>query len=520
MLASIARLVLFGRDTYDMRKKPTPQGWAWGKLQNWLRRRLGLHDVSSPGVVDFLNHYAGDWLQSRGMAPGDELPAGWPKRVYAVLERYVKARGGSVVVGDLQIPAFTLERRSALVLPSMWVVYVRFESPEADLGRLERAEDALEDAIARDAGEILNLRVLSKPARIEIDNPRPPIIRLADSWSTWLQAEPLLYAVGVQSTRDGEIMQANRLSSPNSFSMAWFGASGSGKTQAMLAALLTVCATTSPADLAIVVVDPKALDFPVDALPHLACPVITDADEAREVILAFVDEMDRRVRDRDREAAQRRVLIVIDELADLLAQQVGSELTQALQRLGQKGRAWGFSMFVGSQRAVNDFFPKSVHSQIPARWVGRVRDGSEAAFASGASKCDAHKLPGKGAAMIYAPDVDGARVQSLFVAASEAADYEEQVGVFVGEIAQKWDGVAPCMVMRAAEPDVDEEPGDLSEAPGDLDDLIALYREDPERFSRNRIRQTRRVSGSKAGELYDAVMALVGGPATEFAGVN
>lgn len=464
MLANIARLILFGKDEYDMKKRPTPQGWLWGKAQNWLRRRFGLHDVTAPGVVDFLNHYAGDWLQARGMTPDDELPPGWPRKVFTVLDRYVKASGGAVVVGDLRLPAFKLNRKTALALPSMWVVYVDVESPEADFAKLERAEDKLEDALARECGLMLNLRVLSKPARIEIDNPKPPLIRLADSWHAWLQADPLLYAVGVQSKREGEAMQANRLNDTNSFSIAYFGASGSGKTQAMLAGLLSVCATTSPADLAVIVIDPKAMDFPVDDLPHLADRVITDADEARVTVLALVAEMDRRVRERDRDAANRRVLIVIDELADLLAQQEGDELTKALTRLGQKGRAWGFSLMVGSQRAVNDFFPKNIHSQIPARWVGRVRDASEAAFASGATKCDAHKLPGKGAAMIYAPDADAVRVQSLFVANADSSDYEAQVGSFIADIRQKWDGIEPCMVMTSGDEwDGDDDQDDAPE---------------------------------------------------------
>ena len=99
-------------------------------------------------------------------------------------------------------------------------------------------------------------------------------------------------------------------------------------------------------------------------------------------------------------------------------------------------------MMIGSQRAVNESFPRSIHAQIPARWVGRVLNSGEAAFASGTDGCDAHRLPGKGAAMIYEPGASGVRLQSLFVADANRQDYGDQVARFVVDIQKRWPGIA------------------------------------------------------------------------------
>lgn len=444
-IAEGARVVLYGVDSYSMKKKPTVWSYLWGLAQNGLRQRIGLHSVSAPALVDFARHYGLEWLEQWGLIGGTStLPEGWPVQIFKVIDEVVKARGGSVTVGDgLTVPCFTLDVRSAQVLPAMWVAPVNFENSGCDFDRIKRAEESIEDALARRCNKQLNVRVMTKPARIEIDNPHPPTMRLADQWPRFLDGKTYpanAYALGLEAS--GERLAYNRLDNANEFSIAYFGASGSGKTQAMLSALLTLCATTSPVELSVIVIDPKALDFPVSGLPHLAHPIITDATLAKNVVLDVVNEMDRRVAAGNRSASGKRILIMIDELSDLLARQKGSELEDALMRLGQMGRAWGFSMMIGSQRAVNESFPRSVHAQMPARWVGRVMNKGEAAFASGAEGCDAHKLPGKGAAMIYEPSEAGARVQSLFVADANAKDYGDQVGRFVADIQKKWPGVA------------------------------------------------------------------------------
>lgn len=439
-----SRFVLYGADTWNMsKKKPTMRDWAWGIAQNYLRSRFGLHTVSAPGLVDFLRTHVTEWITDwMGVADNQGLPQDWPKKVFKTIDEVVKARGGTVELsGGLKVPAFSLDAKSALSLRTLWLVNVPPVNESCDFEKIKKSERAIENALYRSTGKKYNIRILDNPEHIEIDNPEPPMIRLADHWQRFLNGDigPKRYALGIEAKPEGEMLQVNRLDDTNEFSIAYFGRSGSGKTQAMLSAMLTVCAGTSPSDLSVVVVDPKAMDFPVDGLPHLAKPVINDPEEAREMVLEIVKEMDRRVQRKDRQAAQKRILLVIDELADLLQVQQGDELTAGLLRLAQKGRAWGFSMMLGSQRAVNESFPRNIHTQIPARWVGNVLNSAEAGFAAG-MESDAHKLPGKGAAMIYEPSASAVRIQSLFVADAKDPKYAKLVKPFIDDICGRWAG--------------------------------------------------------------------------------
>lgn len=441
--AKASRFILYGKDTWNARKPPTVRDLAWGIVQNLLRKIAGLHAVSAPGLIDFLRNQVTDWIMALfGVGDDPTLPDGWPKQVYKIIDEVVKARGGQVELsGGLKVPAFSLNHRTALVLPSMWITYVDPTNEACDFDKIKRSEVAIEDALTRRCKRDYNIRVMSKPARIEVDNPNPPTVRLSQHWNNFVRGvvPSGSYVLGVESKPEGDTVQYNQVSNANEFSIAYFGASGSGKTQALLSALLTVCATASPSDLSVIVIDPKALDFPVDGLPHLARPIITDAEEALQAVIDVVREMDRRVQYKDRAAAQKRILLVIDELADLLQVQQGNELEAGLLRLAQKGRAWGFSMMIGSQRAVNESFPRNIHAQIPARWVGRVLNSSEAQFAAG-MESDAHKLPGRGAAMIYEPSASAVRIQSLFVADANDPKYGKLVQPFVDDIRRKWDG--------------------------------------------------------------------------------
>jgi hypothetical protein len=75
------------------------------------------------------------------------------------------------------------------------------------------------------------------------------------------------------------------------------GASGSGKTTWLLAALLVLSRVNPPQDLQVVIVDPKAVDFaPLGSLPHLARPIAREPEEAEETIAWLVGQMAERQR--------------------------------------------------------------------------------------------------------------------------------------------------------------------------------------------------------------------------------
>lgn len=446
LLIKSSRFLLYGSENMS-KKNVTLWSAAWGSVENRIRRLVGLPPVSSGRHT--LSSWAKTGLQRRviralGLERANALADGWPVDVFECLDRWVQAKGGYMQVGDgLRVPLLKLNRKSAITLSSMWVAYVDFEHESAKWDALKAAEEALEDAISRECGQALNVRILSKPARIEIDNPQPPMITLKSLWPDYLAGAMAggRYQLGVESTPAGDVVIDNRLENSNEYSCAWFGAAGSGKTQSMTAALLTICATTSPEELSVIVVDPKGLDFPVDGIPHLACEVVTDQALACNVVLSVADLLATRAKRKDRAASRRRVLLMVDELGYLI-QSGNAEIAEALTSIAAMGRAWGISLFIGSQRATNEFFPKSIHSNLPAKWVGRVKDSGEAVFASGQAGCDAHKLPGKGAAMLYEP-TGVVRLQSAYIGDANRDDYPAVVGAFIKDLQAKWAGKQP-----------------------------------------------------------------------------
>lgn len=449
MLINTSRFLMFGSEAMS-KKKVTFTSALWGSTENQIRGLVGLPPISRQ------RHTLSSWtkqglqrsvLNALGLDQGQRLPKGWPSDVFDTLDRYVRAKGGSMRLGDVEIPLLKLQRHTAVALSSMWVCYVDFETESANWKAVQSAEEALEDAIARECNKQLNLRILSKPARIEIDKPDVPMFTLKSRWDVYTdgRVNPGRFLVGIQSTVDGDLRLHNRLEDSNEYSCAFLGASGSGKTQAITSALLTVCAVTSPADLSVIVIDPKGLDLPVEGLPHLTIDPITDPDLASNIVLTLADEMKRRAKAKNRAASRKRILLVMDELAFLI-QQDGSTgeklgpIGTALMEITEMGRAWGIHIMAGSQRATNSHFPKRILSQFPALWIGAVNDATEAAFAGGAG-CDAHKLPGKGSAMYYERGSAPVRIQSTYIGNANKDDYGQIVGWFVERIQTRWVGI-------------------------------------------------------------------------------
>lgn len=365
----------------------------------------------------------------------------------AIIEGALNSRGGSQPDGS---PNFWINPHRCQTTSQGWTFGISYADgvEPGDLAKFERdIDNRLFDAGFIDEERGGGARVRIAPLSIEIDNPSPTTIALSDWWDALLAATEFTYSPGVIfSRKNGESLLTNRMGDSNEFSALFFGASGSGKTQAIMATLLSMCASTSPEKLSVIVVDPKAMDFPIldkINLPHLACPVITDATEACNAVLQVVAEMDRRVKDKDSSKADRRIVLVIDELKDLIDQQENAEeIIKALGRLGQKGRAWGFNMLLGSQRAVKESMPKDVKANVPVTLVGRVKDQNESFYASDDQEAKCHKLPGRGAFKVFSPDRLGIRLQSFFVVGDKDPNRENILRSFVDGIRGKFKGAA------------------------------------------------------------------------------
>ncbi|MDX1654713.1 MAG: DNA translocase FtsK 4TM domain-containing protein [Candidatus Competibacteraceae bacterium] len=233
------------------------------------------------------------------------------------------------------------------------------------------------------------------------------------------------------------------------------GTTGSGKSVAINAMLLSMLYKTSPDQVRLILVDPKMLELSVyEGIPHLLAPVVTDMKEAANALRWCVAEMERRYRlmaalkvrniagfNKKVEEARERgeplsdplyrqeedwaeqgpeqleplpyIVVVIDELADMMMI-VGKKVEELIARLAQKARAAGIHLILATQRPSVDVITGLIKANIPTRIAFQV--SSRVDSRTILDQMGAEQLLGHGD-MLYLPPGSGfpQRVHGAFV---------------------------------------------------------------------------------------------------------
>ncbi len=187
------------------------------------------------------------------------------------------------------------------------------------------------------------------------------------------------------------------------------GTTGSGKSVAINAMIVSLLYKAEPTDLRLIMIDPKMLELKIyDQIPHLLAPVITDMKKAARSLQWCVTEMERRYavmsklgvrnlsgynRQVEDEGGSLKdplfegtgeegeevptlgrlphVVVVIDEFADMIMT-VGKAVEDYIIRLAQKARAAGIHLILATQRPTRDVITGLIKSNIPSRISFRV----------------------------------------------------------------------------------------------------------------------------------------------------
>jgi DNA segregation ATPase FtsK/SpoIIIE, S-DNA-T family len=191
------------------------------------------------------------------------------------------------------------------------------------------------------------------------------------------------------------------------------GTTGSGKSVAINAMVLSLLYKGTPDQVRLIMVDPKMLELSVyEGIPHLLAPVVTDMKEAANALRWCVAEMERRYRlmatlgvrniggfNRKLKEAEQRgeplrdpffkpeehiegaeapflmplpyVVVVVDELADMMMV-VGKKVEELIARLAQKARASGIHLILATQRPSVDVITGLIKANIPSRIAFQV----------------------------------------------------------------------------------------------------------------------------------------------------
>lgn len=215
------------------------------------------------------------------------------------------------------------------------------------------------------------------------------------------------------------------------------GSTGSGKSVCINTMIMSLMYKARPDEVKLLLIDPKVVELNIyNGIPHLLIPVVTDPRKAAGALNWAVSEMlkryqlfaDNSVRDiegynrladsRDDMQRMPKVVIIIDELADLMLV-AASEVEDSINRLAALARAAGMHLVVATQRPSVDVITGTIKSNIGSRIA--FKTSSQVDSRTIISDGSAEKLLGKGDMLFY-PQTDMRRVQGCFVSDKEVED--------------------------------------------------------------------------------------------------
>jgi len=210
------------------------------------------------------------------------------------------------------------------------------------------------------------------------------------------------------------------------------GATGMGKSVFLNSLLISLIYQNSPADLRLVLVDPKRVEFTAyNDVPHLLAPVIVDPYKTISVLRWLVMEMERRykifadhkvrfIEAFNRENPDSRmpyIVLVIDELADLMAVSA-REVEAFICRLAQMSRAVGIHLVLATQRPSVDVITGLIKANFPSRLAFAVTSGTDSRTILDTVGAD--KLLGNGDMLFQPSDASKPRrIQGVYVSDKE-----------------------------------------------------------------------------------------------------
>ena len=287
---------------------------------------------------------------------------------------------------------------------------------------------------------------------LELPNPKRQIVRLVELLSSTTYndtASPLSLALGKDIAGKPVIVDLARM--PH---LLVAGTTGSGKSVAVNAMILSLLYKAEPRQVRLILIDPKMLELSVyEGIAHLLAPVVTDMKLAANALNWCVGEMERRYRLMStlgvrnlsgynaRVADAKRagkpltnpfsltpdapepieemplIVVVIDELADLMMV-TGRKIEELIARIAQKARAAGIHLILATQRPSVDVITGLIKANIPSRIAFQV--ASKIDSRTILDQMGAETLLGQGD-MLYLPPGTGhpQRVHGAFVSDAE-----------------------------------------------------------------------------------------------------
>lgn len=233
-----------------------------------------------------------------------------------------------------------------------------------------------------------SLRILapipgSECVGIEIPNPKPQLVQLREvlgsvaftqamqnSWTNLTIGKDISGSHIVKSLEDMPHLLVA-------------GATWSGKSVWINDFILSLIYQNTPSELKFIMVDPKQVELSIyEGIPYLLSPIITEPQKAIKVLKWTVEEMEKRysllkskssrnIQEYNNKVESQqhmyRLVVIIDELADLMMSGNKKDTESYITRIAQKARAVGIHLIVATQRPSVDVITGLIKANIPTR---------------------------------------------------------------------------------------------------------------------------------------------------------
>ena len=312
---------------------------------------------------------------------------------------------------------------------------------------------SLEDDIALSLSA-LGIRIIAPiPGKgtvgIEVPNAKPSVVSMESILnSKKFQETTMELPCAMGKTITNEVFMFDLAKAPH---LLVAGATGQGKSVGLNAILTSLLYKKHPAEMKIVLVDPKMVEFSVyktierhflAALPEeVDSPIITDTTKVVRTLNSLCVEMDaryellmaageRNIKDYNKKFKERKlnpekghrympyIVVIIDEYGDLIMT-AGKEIELPIARIAQKARAVGIHMIIATQRPTTNIITGTIKANFPGRIAFKVSQGIDSKTIL--DRMGANQLIGRGD-MLYLQGNDPIRVQCAFVDTPEVVD--------------------------------------------------------------------------------------------------
>jgi S-DNA-T family DNA segregation ATPase FtsK/SpoIIIE len=399
----------------------------------------------------------------------------------------------------------------------------------------------LEDDIALSLSA-LGIRIIAPiPGKgtigIEVPNPKPQIVSMESIInSRKFQETQFELPMALGKTITNELYMVDLAKMPH---LLVAGATGQGKSVGLNAIITSLLYKKHPAELKLVMVDPKKVEFSVYSpiINHFLAqvegtegdePIITDVQKVVQTLKSLCVEMDNRydllkkagarnLREYNEKFKSRHlnpenghrfmpyIVVIIDEFGDLIMT-AGKEIELPICRIAQLARAVGIHMIIATQRPTTNIITGTIKANFPGRMAFKVSASVDSRTIL--DRTGAQQLVGKGDMLVLGGGSEPVRVQCAFVDTPE-------VEAITKYIACQQSYLGPCPLPPVA---MEGEDGDGPDV--DMQNLDPMFEEvarlviQTQQGSTSMIQRKFSIGYNRAGRLMDQLeVAGIVGPA-------